>query len=433
MNKLRALSLVLVFWLFLSTIFASKALAQTASSLTVATYNVESPRLCDPTAPRDETLPAVVAEHIRELAEPALWGLSEVPDRETAEIYREAAEFPGSDFELIFGTQGTCSDKLAILYNRNRLELVEPSRELIAEVGGDRAPLVAQFRSIPDGAEFFAVANHFARGNRNSRNRQATNLRNWIEQQNLPVITLGDFNMDYSVDLSLNRPPSCEGSLELGNEAFEIFTESDNIRWIQPQCLANGTCPIEGTGCFLPCFNSILDFVFVGGNAASDWTGTSEIAFSSDTNYCANEPLGGADHRPVLATLNYPAEVVVEPSPTEPSPSRPTLKIAELFPNPVGGSQIEIQSETVTIANLGDESVELDGWQLRDAANTSWSLFGSLRAGQRIEFRREDQPMALNNSGDTIELVDPNGIVVDTATYFSTTEGEAIVFSAFRP
>ena len=38
--------------------------------------------------------------------------------------------------------------------------------------------------------------------------------------------------------------------------------------------------------------------------------------------------------------------------------------------------------------------------------------------------------MALNNSGDTIELVNPNGIVVDTATYFSTTEGEAIVFSS---
>jgi len=235
----------------------------------------------------------------------------------------KVSEYPGSDFELIFGTQGTCSDKLAILYNRDRLELVEPSQELISEVGGDRAPLVAQFRSIPDGAELFAVVNHFARSNTGSRNRQATNLRSWIEQQSLPVVTLGDFNMEYSVDLDLDRPRSCDGYLELGNEAFTIFTASDEIRWIQPQCLANGTCPIEGTGCFLPCFNSILDFIFVGGTAAADWTGTSEIAFSNDTNYCANDPLGGADHRPVLATLNYSGGLAVQPPPTEPDPSRP--------------------------------------------------------------------------------------------------------------
>jgi hypothetical protein len=401
--------------------------AQTINTLKVATYNVESPR---PDDDPGETLPRIVAEHIKDLASnpsPDVWGLSEVPNRTAAEIYREAAEYDGSDFKLIFGTTGSFDDKLAILFNQNRLQQIGSSREL-SEVEGDRNPLVAQFRSIPDETEFLVVVNHFNRGSTRTRNKQATNLRNWIEDQSLPVIALGDFNMDYSVDLSFRQPSGCRGTIEEGNEAFDIFTGSDQIEWIRPQCLADGTCPPLGTGCFR-CFNSILDFVFVGGSSASNWSGTSEIGFKDDSSYCSNDPLGDTDHRPVLATLTFAERTSGNGGTGGTSETVSNLKIVEIFPNPVGGSSSEIVSETVTIANLGDDDVSLDGWQLRDRANTTWSLFGTINSGQKIEFRRNSQPMALNNSGDTINLLNPTGTIVDEATYFSSVEGQAIVFN----
>ena len=419
---LKVVALCMASVLFFDFLGVDEVNAQTINSLKVATYNVESPR---PGDSPDETLPTIVAEHIKELASnpsPDLWSLSEVPDRDTAKIYRDAAEYDGSDFELIFGTTGSSDDKLAILFNQNRLQQIGSSRELRSEVGGDRAPLVAQFRSIPDGTEFFAVANHFNRGSSNTRNRQARNLKRWIESQNLPVIALGDFNMDFSVDLSFRQPANCSGNIEEGNEAFDIFTDSEQIEWIRPQCLADGTCPPLGTGCFR-CFNSILDFVFVGGAAASNWSGTSEIGFKDNSSYCSNDPLGDTDHRPVLATLTFgDGPIIIEPPVS-------SLKIIELFPNPVGGSSAEMISETVTIANFSGNDVSLSGWQLRDSANTTWSLFGTLGSEQKIEFRRNGQPMALNNSGDTIELINPTGTTVDEVTYFSSTEGEAIIFN----
>lgn len=160
-------------------IFPSPTSAQVTGNLDVATFNVESPRFCSPGNPDgqpSETDPEIVAQHFSALAGPQIWALSEVPDESTAKRYRDAAEFPGSDFQLIMGTKGTCFDKLAILFDQNTLTLVEPSQELESEVGGDRDPLAAHFRDKDNGTEFWVVANHFARGNESGRNRQAQNV-----------------------------------------------------------------------------------------------------------------------------------------------------------------------------------------------------------------------------------------------------------------
>ncbi|MDJ0582671.1 lamin tail domain-containing protein [Crocosphaera sp.] len=306
------------------------------------------------------------------------------------------------------------------------MSIVGREQELVDEVGGDRDPLAVRFK-LSDDTEFWAVANHFARGNEDSRNSQAKKLREWIERQTLPVVAMGDFNMDYSVDPSLNsRRP--EGQCrnrdlnKLGNKAYETFTTSSDIRWIQPKCLSDGTCPIEGTGCFLPCFNSILDFVFLGGLASSDWQGTSEIGFKADRDYCSLDPEGDTDHRPVLATLTYPIRTrpIIIPN--------TSVKIVEIFPNPLGNNQVETQNEAITIENLGTEAVDLSGWKFRDVANQMWNLSGTVAPGERVEFRRNGQSMALNNNGDTVELLDATGNIVDFVKYEETFEGEIIAF-----
>lgn len=61
-------------------------------------------------------------------------------------------------------------------------------------------------------------------------------------------------------------------------------------------------------------------------------------------------------------------------------------------------------------------------------ANQTWNLSGTVDPGQRTEFRRNGQSMALNNNGDTVELLDATGNIVDFVKYEETSEGEGIAF-----
>jgi len=104
------------------------------------------------------------------------------------------------------------------------------------------------------------------------------------------------------------------------------------------------------------------------------------------------------------------------PTPTNPPSSPFNLSIRSLLPNPSGNENINERAE---IINQGSQTVDLTGWKLKDKVGTTWSLdsIGTLGANQYSSIKREGQSMALNNSGDTIQLIDPFGNVVDTVTY----------------
>ncbi len=117
------------------------------------------------------------------------------------------------------------------------------------------------------------------------------------------------------------------------------------------------------------------------------------------------------------------------PTPTPPNPGfQPRLSIRSLLPNPSGNESI---NEAAEIVNEGNTSVNLTGWKLKDNANTTWSLdeIGTLGNNQSGTIRRNNQRMALNNSGDTIQLIDPFGNVVDTVTYRNALTDRAIFFA----
>lgn len=276
-------------------------MAQTAISLVVVTYNVESDADTNPDRVAD-TIAAIVKNASTPL--PALWGFSEVPDATSARQYAAAA----GNFEVIIGTTGG-NDRLAIAYDPNRLELIDGSVAELTRSGGSRAPLVAEFRVKPTDSTILVVDNHFNRGSKARRNAQAAFLRAWIEAQTQPVIALGDFNFDYAVDLDFVQPSHCrQVEIVAGNEAFSIFTGSDAIRWLEPDCLNDPAiaCPPTGTACD-SCFNSILDFIFLAA-AARDWQGRSQI-IRPQPDYCEVEGAGGADHYPVLAAIQVPFDV----------------------------------------------------------------------------------------------------------------------------
>lgn len=112
------------------------------------------------------------------------------------------------------------------------------------------------------------------------------------------------------------------------------------------------------------------------------------------------------------------------PTPVAPPVALPTVRIVSVIPNPVGD---DVANEEVTLRNLGSQSVGLQGWRVRDLAGRTWNLdaAGILPPGQEITIRREGQEMALNNDGDTVELLDASGSVVQSFSYTDVSQGQA--------
>ena len=77
--------------------------------------------------------------------------------------------------------------------------------------------------------------------------------------------------------------------------------------------------------------------------------------------------------------------------------------------------------------NAGATSVSLDGWTLLDRSGATWSLAGSLAAGQSHTFRRDGQAMSLNNAGDEIALLDAMSLERDRFAYSGTSEGVVLL------
>ena len=84
-----------------------------------------------------------------------------------------------------------------------------------------------------------------------------------------------------------------------------------------------------------------------------------------------------------------------------------------LMPNPIGPDE---NNETVILANRSDTEVSIDLWRLKDRAGGAFTMSGTIAPGstQRIRLRTSLQ---LGNSGDSVELVKPNGEAVQTVTY----------------
>jgi exonuclease III len=130
-----------------------------------------------------------------------------------------------------------------------------------------------------------------------------------------------------------------------------------------------------------------------------------------------HDPRQVSDHFPVVARLR-----LCDPDPTPPPggpgvPTAPgTVRLISLLPNPPGDDS---QNEEATLKNFGGQPASVIGWRLRDLSGRTWTLdaLGTLQPGEQKTVRRLGQPMALNNRGDTIDLVDASGMVVQTVTY----------------
>lgn len=96
------------------------------------------------------------------------------------------------------------------------------------------------------------------------------------------------------------------------------------------------------------------------------------------------------------------------------------VRIVDLVPNPLGD---DVMGEEVRLKSASSTPVNVEGWQLRDLAGNVWVLSGTIAPNGLVAVIRAGRPMSLNNDGDVIELVMPDGRVIDTVRYGKAAEG----------
>lgn len=94
--------------------------------------------------------------------------------------------------------------------------------------------------------------------------------------------------------------------------------------------------------------------------------------------------------------------------------------INELFPNPSGSDS----QEWIEIFNQGNSAVDLSGWQIddREEGSNAYTIpFGTLiDPGQYLVFYHTETNIALNNEGDAVRLIHPDGNVASQINYNET-------------
>ena len=103
------------------------------------------------------------------------------------------------------------------------------------------------------------------------------------------------------------------------------------------------------------------------------------------------------------------------------------VAINEFLPDPNGS---DTDNEFIEVKNTGGSAVGLAGWQLDDAdgGSTPYTVPDgvTLGAGALRSFARSETKIALNNTGDTVRVLDPAGAVKASFVYGTTAaEGQS--------
>ncbi len=129
------------------------------------------------------------------------------------------------------------------------------------------------------------------------------------------------------------------------------------------------------------------------------------------------------DHLPVVLILRTSEADMAPPGVSG------LLRIAGALPNPPGDDR---QFEEVHLKNTGGSDVPLNGWKITDAdGQQHWVLTaqdGVAASGHTVIIVRRGRPMFLNNTGDTIVLINPSGQTVDIESYGNAPSGKLFNF-----
>lgn len=131
-------------------------------------------------------------------------------------------------------------------------------------------------------------------------------------------------------------------------------------------------------------------------------------------------------------------DLISNPTPTPPiSPTSATIKINEIMFNPDGNDSGQaLSGEWVELLNLSQTAIDVNQWQLVDQANNTWLITAEnsdtnnilsdsgetvIESGERLITLKSGSPI-LNNSGDSLSLIDGQAELRDEVSYNSATD-----------
>jgi len=100
--------------------------------------------------------------------------------------------------------------------------------------------------------------------------------------------------------------------------------------------------------------------------------------------------------------------------------------INEILPNPEGPDETD---EWIELYNSNAIDVDLSGWQIQDKAGTITTFTipatTKILANGFLVFKRPDTKIMLNNEGDSVNLLTPDGKIVDSVGFVSAPLGQS--------
>jgi len=111
-------------------------------------------------------------------------------------------------------------------------------------------------------------------------------------------------------------------------------------------------------------------------------------------------------------------------------PSYPEgIIFSRILPSPKGP---DAENEWIEIYNTNDFEVDLSEWQIRDTAGriTAYTLNTKIKELSSLILPRPETKIILNNSGDGLELINPNGEVIDSMEFEKAPQGQIYIKSS---
>jgi len=96
----------------------------------------------------------------------------------------------------------------------------------------------------------------------------------------------------------------------------------------------------------------------------------------------------------------------------------PKIELSELFPDPAE-PLTDSADEFIELFNPNAQEINLSGWKLRDESGTEYLIKDKIILGNsRLAIMVNESKITLNNTGDSITLINPNGEIVDESTNY---------------
>lgn len=378
-----------------------------------------------------------------ELLEADVIGLQEINDRASLRLL-----FPESDWHIVIDDDSGENQDLALVV-RKPLEVVGLDADMDADDRHFLFPTSANNNAFPDRRDVLRVAIRMPTidreftvlvlhgksrfGGRHTtdprRELASTMLVNLLERDfdGQSFILLGDFN-DSPDDKSLNiletgnpnalggmesdpgaflinltEPLYAAGHVSHGRKSNELTPDGLLVDTIDPGSRLRNH---NGRGTDLNTGDILFDQILIPHELLNNYVQGSIAVFNNAVGARGNDTTRASDHLPVFADFVFEASAASE--------SGGGFHIVSLLPNPQGSDN---GREKVSLRNSTSSQIDLTNWRLRDRAGNVFPLSGVVAANQTRTIVMTNFSMPLNNSGDEVLLIQPDGQVRHRVEY----------------